>query len=184
LSHPDLLTDSGVAERPRTDFTGDHLTGIKSHPQLEVDTVAVFDFSGESGGLILNAQGSQTRTDSVVLQRDRRTEHRHDAVAGELVHRSAVAFHHCRAPVGKLCHDLAQSFCPDGCGDIHRMNDIGEENRHLLVLGAGIDEIDWGAAAVTKPGVLQRLSATRPARCCGRHIRPPPIPGPSVCRVD
>ena len=41
LRHPDLLTDGGVTERPRTDLTGDHLTGVQSHPQLQVHTVAV-----------------------------------------------------------------------------------------------------------------------------------------------
>ena len=41
LSHPDLLTDSGVTERPRTDLTGDHLTRVQAHPQLQFDTVAV-----------------------------------------------------------------------------------------------------------------------------------------------
>jgi hypothetical protein len=35
LSHPDLLTDSGVSEWPRADFTGDHLAGVQpdAHPQ-------------------------------------------------------------------------------------------------------------------------------------------------------
>ena len=33
LSHPDLLTDGGVTERRRTDFTGDHLTRVQAHPQ-------------------------------------------------------------------------------------------------------------------------------------------------------
>jgi len=33
LSHPDLLTDRGVTERPRTDLTGDHLTRVQAHPQ-------------------------------------------------------------------------------------------------------------------------------------------------------
>ena len=41
LSHPDLLTDGGVTQRPRTDLTGNHLTGVKSHPQLQVHPVAL-----------------------------------------------------------------------------------------------------------------------------------------------
>ena len=32
LSHPDLLTDSGVTERARTDLTGDHLTRVQARP--------------------------------------------------------------------------------------------------------------------------------------------------------
>ena len=36
LRHADLLTDGGVAERTRTDLTGDHLTGVQPHPQLKI----------------------------------------------------------------------------------------------------------------------------------------------------
>jgi hypothetical protein len=32
--------------------------------------------------------------------------------------------------------------------------------------------IDWGAATVAKPGMVQRLGATRPARRYGRHPTP------------
>jgi hypothetical protein len=58
LSHPDLLANSGVAERPGTDFTGDHLTGVQAHPQPEVDTVAILDPGREPLRFLLNAQGS------------------------------------------------------------------------------------------------------------------------------
>ena len=43
LGHPHLLTDRGVTERPRTHFTGDHLTGVQAHPQLQLHTVAILD---------------------------------------------------------------------------------------------------------------------------------------------
>src|SRR6516165_4340308 len=33
LRHTDLLTNGGVTECTRADLTGDHLTGVKSHPQ-------------------------------------------------------------------------------------------------------------------------------------------------------
>ena len=36
LSHPHLLTDSGVTERPRTDLTGDHLARVQAHPQPQI----------------------------------------------------------------------------------------------------------------------------------------------------
>ena len=94
LRHPDLLTDGGVTERPRTDFTGDHLARVQAHPQPQIHTVAVLDFDGKPLRLLLDAQRRQAGANSVVLQRHRRTEHRHDAVAGELVHRAAVPLHH------------------------------------------------------------------------------------------
>ena len=36
LRHPHLLTDGGVTERPRTDLTGDHLTGVQARPAAAV----------------------------------------------------------------------------------------------------------------------------------------------------
>jgi hypothetical protein len=64
-----------------------------------------------------------TGTNGMVLQRHRRTEHGHDPVAGELVRRAAVPLYN--------------------CGDVHRVDHIGEENRDLLVLRLGITVFDW-----------------------------------------
>ena len=81
-----------------------------------------------------------------------------------------------------LIEQTVGRFGTDGGCDVHRMNDIGEENRDLFVLGTGIAVLDWCATAVTKPGILEGLSATRPACCYGRHptLRqsgPPVLPG-------
>jgi predicted TIM-barrel fold metal-dependent hydrolase len=48
-------------------------------------------FAGWSGSF----DGSQTCTNSVVLQRHWRTEQGHDPVTGELVHSAAVTLHYC-----------------------------------------------------------------------------------------
>ncbi len=93
LSHPDLLTDRGVTERPRTDLTGDHLTRVQAHPQPQVDTVAIVDLCRDPLGFLLNAQGGQASANSVILQRYRRAEDGHDAVAGELAQGPVVAHH-------------------------------------------------------------------------------------------
>ena len=69
LGHPHLLTDCGVTERPRTHFTGDHLARVQADPQLQLDTVAVLDVDGKPLRLFLDAQGRQTGTNSVILQR-------------------------------------------------------------------------------------------------------------------
>ena len=107
LRHPDLLTDSGVTERPRTDLTGDHLTGVQAHPQPQVDTVAILDLGGEPLRFLLKTHRRQAGANSMVLQRDWCAEHRHDAVAGELAQRSAVAFHHGCGTVQQFGHDFA-----------------------------------------------------------------------------
>ena len=60
-ANPDLLTDRGVSQRPRTNLTGDHLTGVKAHPHLEVHTVALSDFDAKPLRLLLNAQRPPSR---------------------------------------------------------------------------------------------------------------------------
>src|SRR6185436_10900998 len=49
---------------------------------------------------------------------------RHHSIAGELVHGPAVAPHHRHGAVQQFGHDLAQPLRPDGCRDVHRMNNI------------------------------------------------------------
>jgi hypothetical protein len=154
LRHADLLTDCGVTEWARTDFTGDHLTGVESHSQLQIHTVAVFDLGGQTSCFLLDVQRRQTAANSVVLQRHRRAEHSHDAVAGELCNRAAVTLHNGGAAVGQVGHDLAQPLRPDGRGDVHRVDHVGEQNSDLLVLRMGFAVLDWCTTAMTKPGVL------------------------------
>ncbi len=151
LRHTDLLTDGGVTERPRADFARDHLARVQPHTQPQVDAVAVFDLSGESGGLTLNAQSCQTGANGVVFQSHWRAEHRHDPVAGELVDCAAVPRYDRSAAVGEVGHDLSQPLCPDGKGDVHRMNNIGEQYRHLLVLRRCSGCHDRRAALVAEP---------------------------------
>jgi len=128
-----LLTDGGVSQRPRTDLTGDHLAGIQAHSQLQVHAVKGSDVNGQQLRRFLKAQGRQTGTNGVVLQRHRRAEHGHDAVAGELVHRAPVALHHHHRAIDEVGHDLSQALSTDRRSDLHRMNNIGEQDRHLLV---------------------------------------------------
>jgi hypothetical protein len=91
---------------------------------------------------ILNAQRRKTSADSVILQRRRRTEDRHDPVAGELVHGAAIPLHQRRAPVGKVSHDLSQSLGTNGGGDFHPVDHVGKQNRYLLVLRIGTGVVD------------------------------------------
>jgi len=175
LSHPDLLTDGGVTEWPRTDLTGDYLTGVQANTQLQLHTVALVDIDGKPFRVLLNTLRRQASPDGVVLQRNRCPEHRHDAVAGELVYRAAVPLHHRRAAVGEIGHDLAQPLGPDGRGDVHRVDHVGEQHRDLLVLGMGVVLRDGCTTAVTESRALTRLGATHAARRSCRHPNPPPI---------
>jgi hypothetical protein len=48
-----------------------------------------------------------------------------------------------RAAVGEVGHDLAQPLRPDGRGDVHRVDHVGEQNRDLLVFRVDIAVLDW-----------------------------------------
>jgi hypothetical protein len=74
---------------------------------MQSHTIALPHVNGKTLGLLLQSQRCQTRSKSVILQRHRRPEHRHDPVTGELVYRATEPLHHCRALVGQFCHDLA-----------------------------------------------------------------------------
>src|SRR6516165_7638254 len=181
LRHPNLLTDSGVTEWPRTDLAGDYLTGVQAHSQPQLHGVTVADFAGEPLRLLLDGQCRQAGTDCVVFQCRWRAEHRHDAVAGELVHRPAIALHHRRAPVGEVGHDLPQPLRPNGSCEVHRVHHIGEQHRDLLVLGTGIVRRYRRTTAVTESRTLTRLDGTRAARGRSGHptlrgFRPPRFP--------
>ena len=100
----------------------------------------------------------------MVLQRDWGAEHRHDAIACELAQRPAAALHHGRGTVQQFGHDFAQPLRTHCCCDVHRMNNIGEQHRHLLVLSRSADLCDRYTALVTELGVQWQLRATRPTR--------------------
>ena len=53
-------------------------------------------------------QRRQARAQRGVFQRDRGAEHRHDAVASELVHCAAIALHHRRRIGDEFGHDLEE----------------------------------------------------------------------------
>src|ERR1700731_1599782 len=106
LSHPDLLTNGGVTESARTDLTSNHLARVQPDPQLEIDTVAAFNFDGKWPRILLDCQRCETGTDSVVLQGHGCAEHRHDPVAGETADRAPETLYHPGTPVGQFGHDL------------------------------------------------------------------------------
>ena len=176
LSHPHLLADSGVTERPRTDLTGDHLARVQADPQLQLDSVAVLDLNRELCSFAsLDGQGRKTRANSVILQGCWRAEDSHDPVAGEAADRAAkVLNHHCRT-VDQIGHDLAQPLRTNGRRNVHRVHHVGEQHRHLLVLSRLGGRGDGRAAFVAELGVRWQFGAARPtrqSRSCQRTATP------------
>jgi hypothetical protein len=133
LGHPDVRTRRAVAQRPRTDFTGDHPARIESDPQLQCHTIAALHVGRQSVGLLLNLQCGQTGSKSVVLQCNWGAEQRHHAVA-VVFHGPAVALHHRRRALDDIGHDFAQSLHVQVGRDAHRADHVGEQHSHLPVL--------------------------------------------------
>ena len=61
----------------------------------------------------LYIQRRKAGAESVIFQRGRGAEDRHDAVTGELVDGAAIAMHDCGGAVQQVGHDLAQAFGAD-----------------------------------------------------------------------
>jgi hypothetical protein len=151
------------------------LTGIKSHPQLKLNTVTVVNIRGEWLRVRLDRHTRQAGTNRVVLERHRSPEHRHDAVARELVDGAAEALHNYGAAVREIGHDFAQSLRPHRRGDVHRMHDIGEQDGDLFVLRRA-GRLDRCAAFATELCHRIGLRATGTTNLCRRGQSTATIP--------
>ncbi len=109
-----MFPNGGVTRCTGGYFAGDHTAGIKPDSYLQIDAVGAFDFTGQLSSRILNFQRGPACPNGMILQCNWCSEQRHDAVAGELVYRAAVALHDRRRPREELGHDLAKSFDVDG----------------------------------------------------------------------
>jgi hypothetical protein len=175
LRHSHLLTNRGVTQRTRAVLTGNHLPGIETHPQPQTHTVTAINLNGQPRGRILNTQRRQTGTKSVILQRVGRAKDRHDAVAGETVHRAAITLHRRRGAGDQCGHDLAPPLHTHRRGDIHGTHDVGEQHRDLLVLRRLSGRRDCRTALATELGFLAQFRAARSAQQPrGCHLRRPP----------
>ena len=93
------------------------------------------------------------------------------------VDRGAVALDQPHRAIDQFGHDLAKSFGADRGRDAHGLHHVREEHRDVFVLRARIALGHRRATAMTEPGVLDGLSATRSARRHGRH---PTLPTPET----
>jgi hypothetical protein len=164
LGQTDLLTDRGVTTGAGIDVTGNDPTGVEPDPQPQLDTVAARHLGGQAAHLAVDIECGQAGTNGVVFQRDRGTEERHDPVAGELIDGAAIPLHHNRRPIEDRGHDLAQPLRIEHRRQLHRPNHIGEQHRHLLVLGPPLRRGNHRSTAVAETGILAQFGPARRAR--------------------
>ncbi len=172
LGHTDVHADGGVTTWAGIDVARDDLTRVQPDAQPEVDAVTRQRLGGQRAHRMLDVQRRQAGAKSVVLQSDWRPEQSHDAVAGELVDGAAVPLHHSGGPVEHGGHDVAQSFGVEAGRQIHRAHDVGEQHRHVFVLGRRRGVGDRSTTAVAEPrparGLVPHVPQTRsvpPMRC-------------------
>ena len=159
LRHPDLLADYPVAQRPRTDLTGNYPTGIEAHPQPQSQPIAALHVGCQPVRFLLDGHCGQATPKRVIFQRHWGTEECHQPVAGVLHAPAAVTLHDRRRALHQLGHDFAQPLHIHRGRDLHRTHHVGEQHRHLLELRCVTRDRGSGAARVTEPGVLPQPSA-------------------------
>ncbi len=108
--------------------------GIETHPDLELDAVALAQLGVLVADRLLETQGRQDGAAGVVLVRDRRAEQGHEAVAQELVDGPLVAVDRPQGeleePVDQEMHDLRSEPLRQPSGPDH----VAEDDGDLLAL--------------------------------------------------
>ena len=142
-------------QRTRTDLTGDHLTGVQAHTHPQVHTVASWTSAASRFDLALeHPRRARQATNSMVLQRHGAPNTAMMPSPVKLPTVPPYRLHHRRAKVDQIGHDLAQPLRTDGRRDVHRMHNIGEQHRYLLVLRRL-----GGLSREASPHSLQNLAA-------------------------
>ena len=175
LSHPHLLADGGVTERARTDFTGDHLTRVQAHPQLEIDTVAILDLGGKPLRPPLECPRPPGR-------REQRGPPIATGAPNTAIMPSPVNWPPCRHTAAppqptRLTRSVMISRSRSGTdrrSDVHRVHHVGEQDGDLLVLsrsGWRVEQVHrtryrtWSSAAVR----CRTTHTAAPSRSVHRH---------------
>jgi hypothetical protein len=140
--HP-LGQADGVPQRRRVerqvaaDPADDHLPRVQPQPHMQLEALLRPELVGVLTDRLRQMPGGMTGPAGMVLLSHRRPEQRHDAVAGELVHRPAEL----RDPFGQNGDEPGHDPRPDlriqPLLQVHRPGHIGEENGDVLPFAAG-----------------------------------------------
>jgi hypothetical protein len=107
----------------------------------------------------------------VIFVRDRCAEERHDAVAGELVHRAFEPMHAVGEDGNEALHDVMPFLRIELLGELHRALHVGEQHGHLLALA--LEGAARGEDLVDQVRRRVRAQPGRLAARSGRAHRPP-----------
>jgi hypothetical protein len=136
------------------DGADQNLAGIEAHARLNGDVAGTLDILGVGTDGGLHRQGGVGRPQRVILQRQRGSENRHDAVAQYLVHRPFVSVHGVDHSLKDWIKKLPRLLGVAIREQLHRSFQVGEEHRDLFALAFDgglrgedpIGEVLWGVA--------------------------------------
>ena len=133
----DRVADGRVLEAlVVADGARDDLARVDSHAHQEAQALRAAQLARVGGELVAQVQRGQARPACVVLVRDRGAEQGHDPVAGELVDRPFVAVDAFAEDREEPVHDPPPLLRIQRGGEVHRLLDVGEQDRDLLALAA------------------------------------------------
>ena len=149
----------------RTDFAGDDFAGVQPDPQLQGNAVAKLDTSAPSCPTAFWSSNAARHARKAWSSNAIGAPN--TAITPSPVNLSTVPPKrrtYRRRPVEELGHDLAQPLGAYRGSQVHRMHDVGEQHRDLLVLRGSSYGSDPRAAAVAEPGIGAQLMPAITAR--------------------
>jgi hypothetical protein len=111
-------------------LAGEHLPGLDADPHLERHTQLRDERLVQHGDRRLGIARGSHGPKNVVLVGDRRSERRDDGVADVLLNRASVPLQDCLDRLEIADEDTVHRLRVERRGESHRVDDVGEENRH------------------------------------------------------
>src|SRR5262249_34612880 len=108
------------------------LAGVQPDADGEVETLPQAQRIGIPAELFLEVERRIAGAPRMVLVCNRRTEERHDAVAGEMGDGALEAMDSLGEQRGEPLHDAVEHLGVEVLGELHRPLHVGEEHRDLL----------------------------------------------------
>ena len=132
---PDRVSLGGVVHaQVVADLAHHDLAGVDPDAHREGEPVLALHLPRVAPELVAQMQRRVARPLGVVLVGDRRTEERHDPVAGVLVDRALEAVDAVRQDLEEAVQDPVPLLGVDLLGQLHRALHVGEEHGDLLAL--------------------------------------------------